>query len=311
MKKPVLTPAQRRKRTIRLLAWGVPSVIVAGVIVVLLARWLREMPAVQDFILSYPGQATLPENAPIGIPAWLNWQHGINAFFIIMIARSGWLVRTTQRPAAHWTRNNKGILRTKNPPRMVSLDLWLHLSLDVVWVANGLLFIVLLFVTGQWMRIVPIHWDVFPNALSAALQYASFNWPLESGWVNYNGLQVLAYFTTVFIAAPLAIISGLRMSGAWPRTATRLNRTYPLELARAVHLPVMFYFVAFITVHVILVLTTGAVRNLNHMYAANNGDSWWGFGIFIGLVVLIAAAWMLARPIFLRPIAGLTGRLSK
>ena len=62
-----------------------------------------------------------------------------------------------------------------------------------------------LFVTGQWMRIVPTSWDVFPNAVSAALQYVSLDWPTENGWVNYNALQLLAYFTTVFIAAPLAI----------------------------------------------------------------------------------------------------------
>lgn len=310
-KKPVLTPAQRKKRTMRMLIWGVPSALVAAVVVVFIARWMREMPAVQEFLLSYPGHSTLPEGAPVGIPVWLSWQHGINAFFIIMIARSGWLVRTTKRPAAHWTRNNTGILRTKNPPRTVSLDLWLHLSLDVIWVLNGLLFIVLLFVTGQWMRIVPTNWDIFPNALSAALQYASFNWPIETGWVNYNGLQVLAYFVTVFIAAPLAIISGLRMSGAWPRNATRLNKAYPLEVARAVHFPVMIYFVIFIVMHVLLVFTTGILHNLNYMYAANDGDSWLGFGIFAGFVVLLAAAWMLARPVFLRPIAALTGRLSK
>ncbi|MFP3802940.1 oxidoreductase, partial [Paraburkholderia sp. SIMBA_027] len=70
---------------------------------------------------------------------------------------------------------------------------------------NGLIFIVLLFATGQWLRIVPTNWDVFPNALSAGLQYASLNWPLENGWNNYNRLQLLTYFLTVFIAAPLAI----------------------------------------------------------------------------------------------------------
>lgn len=310
-KRPALTPAQAKKRRLRTLVWLIPSMLVAAVLVVLAARGLRELPGVQSFLASYPGHSELPDGAPVGIPVWLSWQHGLNAFFLIMIARTGWLVRTTQRPAAHWTRNNAGPLRTKNPPRTVSLDLWLHLSLDVLWVLNGVIFIVLLFVTGQWMRIVPTNWDIFPNALSAALQYASFNWPIEMGWVNYNGLQVLAYFVTVFIAAPLAIITGLRMSGAWPRNATRLNKAYPLELARAVHFPVMIYFVAFIVMHVTLVFTTGILFNLNYMFAANNGESWVGFGIFAGFVLLVVAAWMLARPIFLRPIAALTGRVSK
>ena len=67
---------------------------------------------------------------------------------------------------------------------------------------------------------MPTSWDVFPNAVSAALQYVSLDWPTENGWVNYNGLQQLAYFATVFIAAPLAIVTGVRMSGIWPKKAT-------------------------------------------------------------------------------------------
>ena len=92
------------------------------------------------------------------------------------------------------------------------------LSLDCAVGAQRRLFFVLLFVTGQWMRIVPTSWDVFPNALSAALQYVSLDWPTENGWVNYNSLQLLAYFVTVFIAAPLAIVTGMRMSGPGRRT---------------------------------------------------------------------------------------------
>jgi thiosulfate reductase cytochrome b subunit len=241
----------------------------------------------------------------------LNFQHFLNAFFIILIARTGWLVRTTQRPAAYWTRNNRGLIRTKGEPKKISLDLWLHQSLDVLWVTNGLIFVVLLFITGQWMRIVPTSWDVFPNAVSSAIQYASLNWPLENGWTNYNSLQVLAYFTIVFIAAPLAIITGLRMSNLWPGPSARISKIYPLPLARAVHLPVMIFFVLFIIVHVTLVLTTGALKNLNHMFAANNGDSWLGFGIFALLIALIVAAWILAKPAFLQPLASLGGKVTR
>jgi thiosulfate reductase cytochrome b subunit len=180
----------------------------------------------------------------------------------------------------------------------------------VLWVLNGLVFYVLLFDTGQWTRVVPTSWDVFPNAVSAALQYASLDWPLENGWVNYNALQLLTYFITIFVAAPLAIITGLRMSSAWPKQAG-INKAYPIELARAVHLPVMFYFVAFIIVHVTLVLTTGALRNLNHMYAARDDGGWLGFWIFAASLVVMAGAWIAARPILLRPVAALMGKLSR
>ena len=220
-------------------------------------------------------------------------------------------MRSTPRPKEHWTRNNTGLIKTKGKPAKISLNLWLHLSLDALWVLNGIVFMVLLFTTGQWMRIVPSSGDVVPNALSAALQYASLQWPVENGWVNYNSLQVLAYFTTVFIAAPLAMVTGLRMSGAWPKDAARLNSAYPVELARAVHFPVMLYFVLFVVVHVFLVFTTGTLRNLNHMYAAQDDGGWTGFWIFAASVAVMAVAWLLARPLFLRPIASLMGKVSK
>lgn len=290
------------------------SILIALVglaLLVLAARWLREQPSVQEWLARYPGETELPEGSPVGLPAWLGWQHFLNAFFLLLIIRTGWQVRTTQRPAAYWTRRNTGPLRTKNPPKKISLDLWLHLTLDVLFVLNGLIFIVLIIATGHWVRIVPTSWEVVPNAASAALQYLSLSWPVENGWVNYNSLQLLAYFTIVFVATPLAIITGLRMSGAWPQDAPRLNRAYPVEWARAVHLPVMLFFVAFVIVHVALVLATGALRNLNRMYAARDDDSWVGFWFFAASVVVMAGAWFLARPIFLRPIASLMGKVSR
>ncbi|HEV7167581.1 MAG TPA: hypothetical protein VGN49_06380 [Micrococcaceae bacterium] len=297
-------------------AWVRPALIAAAavlvlLVLVLLAKWLRTLPAIASFITAYPGHAELPAGAPVGLPAWLGWQHFLNMFFLVLIIRSGWMVRTTARPKANWTRNNKGLVRTKNPPKKISLDLWFHLSLDALWVLNGIVFFVLLFATGQWMRIVPTGWDVFPNAVSTAIQYASLNWPIENGWVNYNALQLLSYFVIVFIAAPLAIITGLRMSGAWPRDSSKLNRIYPITAARAVHYPVMLFFVLFVIVHVTLVLATGALNNLNHMYASRNDGSWIGFWIFAASIVVTVGAWFLARPLFLRPVASLTGKVTR
>ena len=301
----------RTRNRLTRFAWLVVGLLVLAFVGVLIARWMRELPAVQDFLTSYPGHSELPDGAAVGFPAWLAWQHFLNAFFLVLIIRTGWLVRTNQRPAAFWTRNNSGPIRTRNSPKKISLDLWLHLSLDALWVLNGVIFYVLIFSTGQWMRIVPTSWDVFPNAISAAIQYTSLSWPTENGWVNYNGLQLLTYFITVFIAAPLAVITGIRMSGAWPQGATRLNRLYPVEVARAVHFPVMLYFVLFIIAHVTLVFATGALRNLNHMYGGRDDESWVGFWFFAGSLVLMALAWFAARPIILRPIAALSGKVSR
>lgn len=293
------------------LVWIIPALIVVAGVVVAIAIWLRSLPGVQSFLTTYPGRSDLPEGTPVGFPAWLAWQHFLNAFFILFVIRSGWLIRTTKRPAAYWTRNNTGLLRTKGEPQRISIHQWFHISVDSLWVLNGIVFYVLIFVTGQWARIVPTSWDIVPNALSAGLQYASLNWPLEMGWVNYNALQVLAYFVTVFIAAPLAVITGLRMTPGLAARWKPFERVYPVQLARLLHFPIMVYFVLFIVVHVFLVLTTGALNNLNHMYAVRDDQSWWGFGIFVVSLVIMAVAWVAAKPSILAMIAGLSGKVRR
>lgn len=293
------------------LVWAVPLALVVAVAIVLFARWLRDLPAVAEWMVQFPGHSELPETAPVGIPAWLGWQHFFNAFFLLLIVRTGWQIRTTKRHEAYWTRNNTGLIRTKNPPTRLSLPLWLHLSLDALWVLNGLIFIVLLFVTGQWMRIVPTSWDVIPNAISAGLQYASLNWPVENGWINYNALQLLTYFVTVFIAAPLAILTGIRMSPAWGLRMRKVTPYVPIAWARKIHFPVMLWFVAFTAVHVFLVLFTGALRNLNHMYAGQDVVNWTGFWIFAASIVVIIGGVIAARPLVIAPIASLFGRVGR
>jgi thiosulfate reductase cytochrome b subunit len=287
----------------RWLVAGVALVVLAAVVVVL-ARWLRGLEPIADFIETHPGSYPLPEGAPVGLPAWLGWQHFFNVFLLVLIVRTGLTSRAEKNPPALWTSR-------RNRRRRMSLVVWLHLALDVLWIANGVVYIVLLFATGQWMRIVPTSWDVIPNALSAGLQYASLIWPLESSWVNYNSLQQLSYFATVFIAAPLAIASGARMSAFWPRDAARLNRFYPFAVASAVHLPVMVYFAAFTFVHVVLVMTTGALRNLNHMFAARDAGDWLGFGIFTLSLLVITAGWALVRPAIVDRLAAVFGDVTR
>ncbi len=281
---------------------GGAALLFAAAMVVFAVRWLLSLEFMQDFLVTYPGEYHLPEGAPVGFPAWLGWQHFFNMFFMVLIIRTGLQIRTEKRPTAFWSSK-------RDRKKKTSLTIWLHQSLDILWLVNGAIFLVLLFATGQWMRIVPTSWEVFPNALSAALQYVSLDWPTENGWVNYNSLQQLAYFATVFLAAPLAAITGYRMSLMWPKQATGLNKAYPIEWARAVHFPVMLYFVLFIIAHVTLVFATGALRNLNHMYAAQDAVNWVGFWIFAASMLVVVGGWIAARPLVVAPIARLFGNV--
>ena len=276
--------------------------VAAAAILVLAARGVTTLPGVPEFLERYPGEYHLPEAAEPGFPWWAQWTHFLNLFLMVLIIRSGYQVRTQQKPPAFWTPKRGG--------KKISINLWLHQSLDILWLANGLIFVVLLFASGHWMRIVPTSWEVFPNALSALLQYMTLDWPVENGWVNYNSLQQLMYFLVVFIAAPLAAITGARMSEFWPKDAKTLNKVYPVEAARAVHFPTMLFFVLFILIHVFLVFATGALRNLNHMYGGTDAVNWVGFWLFAAAIAVTAAGWYAARPLVLAPIAKLFGQVS-
>ena len=290
--------------------WWLVGAVVLGVVAVVAARMVLGTGWGQGFVDKHPGTQPLPDNAPVGFPAWLSWAHFFNMFLMVLIVRTGLQVRNERKPEGYWAPRWA-------PSKKISLTLWLHQALDVLWVINGLVFYILLFATGHWVRIVPTSWDVIPNAVSSGLQYLSLDWPLENGWVHYNALQELAYFATVFIASPLAILSGLRMSSFWSEKWTRAGKVLTAPLARKIHFPVMIYFLVFIVVHVGLVLATGFRRNMAGMFAGRGSvdpsayaTDWTGVWVFLGAVVVIAVAWFLARPRFIAPVAGATGKVS-
>ena len=87
------------------LLWLIPIGFLLLVIGIAVAKGIRELPAVQDFIARYPGESELPEDAPVGLPAWLGWQHFLNLFLMIFIIRSG-ITIIADHPRFYWTRHS-------------------------------------------------------------------------------------------------------------------------------------------------------------------------------------------------------------
>jgi methionine sulfoxide reductase catalytic subunit len=303
------------------LIWLIPAVALGLLVLWVSCAWLRTLPEVSSFVARYPG-TVVPEEQ-LGFPVWMRWQHFLNALFLVPIVRSGLQLlagrprlysRLPAEPGREWLRIQRAYPRDggwpvredgvalpslvglPGPRRTGALARWWHLSIDLLWVVNGIVFYVLLFATGQWARLVPTRLDVFPNALSAALQYASFNFPVTDSWVAYNGAQQLAYFFTVFIAAPLALITGL-MHSPWIAKRLRMSHTRWLEVGRSLHVLVLGYFVVFVILHVTLVLITGALENLNHITLGTNDSGWLGAILMIVQVIVIAVVAVLASPV--------------
>ncbi|MCV7625095.1 cytochrome b/b6 domain-containing protein [Micrococcus luteus] len=292
---------------------AVAGVVVLALLAVLAGRWLRSLDPVADFIATYDGHPVLPEGTPEGMPWWMGWQHFLNMFLMVLIIRTGLQIRHETRPPANFTPTKDGLFSARgNTPKKFSLTIWMHQALDALWLLNGVIFVVLLIVTGHWARIVPTDPHVFQHALSAGIQYLSLDWPTENGWVHYNALQMLSYALVVFVAAPLAALTGWRMSSWFPTEATGLNKAFPMEVARKVHFPVMVFFVAFILVHVFLVAFTGLLTNLNHMYTSRGGATdAWGLVVFLVSVAVTAAAWFFLKPAFTAPVASRFGTVGR
>ena len=145
--KPVKPKAEARLYGSRTLGQWIKRVVLlvvgavaAAAILVLAARGVTTLPGVPEFLERYPGEYHLPEAAEPGFPWWAQWTHFLNFFLMVLIIRSGYQVRTQQKPPAFWTPKRGG--------KKISINLWLHQSLDILWLANGLIFVVLLFASG-------------------------------------------------------------------------------------------------------------------------------------------------------------------
>lgn len=308
------------------LVWLLPIGWALLLLGVAAARYLRGLPAVEEFVRRHPGTGFAIPFAT-AMPVWLRAQHFLNLFFLIFIIRAGaqiladhprlyWTRHST--PGREWLRMQKAVPSTPLwtakqdsltlPKHLglpgirhsIGLARWWHLGIDTLWLANGLVFYVLLFASGEWRRIVPTSWRVFPDSASVLLQYLSLRWPPNDSWVAYNGLQILAYFITVFVAAPLALATGLGMSPALSTRFHGISKRLSIQTARSLHFLVLCWFLLFIFIHVTLVFATGALQNLNHIYAGSNAEDWVGFGLFAASMAVVAVAWFAATPFTLR-----------
>lgn len=254
---------------------------------------------------------------PVGFPFWLSLSHWVNFFFLVLIIRSGLSVLVDHprlywnngcTPRSEWIRftpikvPDDKVWTAKEDARYISPALGLPgykhtIGIARVWhfltvpffLLNGAVFIVLLFCTNQWKRLVPVSWKILPNAWNVLVHYATFNMPVEpNGFYHYNAIQQLSYFGVVFILAPLAMLTGMAMS---PAIENRFH-WYPKlfgnrQSARSIHFLVMIAYVIFIIIHVSLVAATGLVRNMNHITIGTD-DATSRTGLLIGTGIVLA-----------------------
>ena len=321
--KAVHYPPDRRFRV-----WIRPS-FVAGAVVLILLPLLFAWG--QLAIFGFPYISLVPQfnealpTGPHGFPLWIRYAHFFNFVFLMMLIRSGLSILMDHprlyfnndcTPGTEWIRftplrvPKDRVWTAKDDARYISpvyaLPGYRHTVgvarswhfIDVYgFIITGLIFIPLLFITGQWERVVPTSWIVLPQAWNTFVHYSAFHFPPEpNGFYGYNALQQLAYFAAIFLFAPLSILTGAAMSPAAVNRFPWFPRLFGgRQGGRSIHFLMMLMWVGFLIVHVTLVVLTGFERNMNHIVLGT--DNLRPLGMILGFVGIgvVVATWIIAH----------------
>jgi DMSO/TMAO reductase YedYZ molybdopterin-dependent catalytic subunit/thiosulfate reductase cytochrome b subunit len=249
----------------------------------------------------------------IDFPFWLRFAHFINLIFITLLIRSG-IEILSALPKLYFNDDAKlgsewiKFTRKKMPkdklwtsldeeesfPSWIALPGHKNLGLGrhwhffsmIFWFANGVAYYILLFTSGEWIRLVPTSWSIFPEAFNIALKYASFQLPPEPiGGAIYNSLQQLTYFGVVFLLGPFMIATGAAMSPAIAAQFPWYQKVFRgRQVARSLHFLGMLAFVLFIIIHIIMVTVERFPENMGNIVLGNEEGV--SLGIAIGLFAL-------------------------
>ncbi|MBZ5667850.1 MAG: molybdopterin-dependent oxidoreductase [Acidobacteriia bacterium] len=308
--------------------WIRPSVLIiacGALILPIVAAWVEisisGLPYIQAIPQIYPNNFA----GPHGFPVWVRYCHFFNFVFVTMLIRSGLSILVDHprlyfnngcTPGSEWIKftpipvPRDRVWTAKDDSRYISplvatpgyrhtigvARAWHFINVHG-FIFTGIVFAILLFTTEQWRRIVPISWQVAEQAWNTWVYYATFHLPPEpNGFYGYNALQQIAYFSAVFVFGPVAILTGLAMSPAVVNRFPAYARIFGgRQSARSIHFLNMTGFVAFLVVHVMLVVMTGFARNMNHIVMGTDETTKsgmiWGF-VGIGVVVLL---WIFAH----------------
>lgn len=308
--------------------WIRPAILIGIIVFIVLivaAAWIEVAIAGLPHVPAVPQIYPNNFSGPHGFPVWVRYCHFFNFLFVMMLIRSGISILMDHprlyfndgcTPGTEWIRftplrvPRDRLWTAKDDARyitpLVGTPGYRHtIGVARIWhfidvhgfIITGIFFVIMLFDTEQWRRIVPTSPTVLLQAWNTFVHYATFHLPPEpNGFYGYNALQQLAYFSAVFVFGPLAIATGIAMS---PAVVNRFQ-WYPRifggrQAARSVHFLNMLGFLSFLVVHVTLVVITGFARNMNHIVMGTDDQNPIGMYLgFVGIAVVILS-WVVAH----------------
>jgi len=224
---------------------------------------------------------------PTFFPMWVVVTHFLNIFLMVLMFRSGIEVLSAFPklywyddcpPGREWLRLSKKMYAADSSrpwssmdeeeswspmialPGRKNLGLGRHWHFMTVpfWIVTGGVYVALAFATGYWHYLVPTHWSIVPDSIRAVGTYLHFQLPAKIPGEPFEPAQKLAYFTVVFLLAPLQIATGAAMSPTILARFPWYGRLFGgKQGARSIHFLGMCAFAVFIALHVLLVVVHG------------------------------------------------------
>ncbi len=143
--------------------------------------------------------------------------------------------------------------------------LW-HFFFAWVLVLNGAVYLASGFASGHFRKDLLPSWHDLGRIGRTTWDHLLFRFPKGEEARRYNVLQKLAYLVVIVVFLPVIVLAGLTMS-------PRMDAAFPLLLtifdgrqsARTVHFILAWALVAFVLIHVFMVLISGVWNNLRSM----------------------------------------------
>jgi thiosulfate reductase cytochrome b subunit len=153
-----------------------------------------------------------------------------------------------------------------------------HFFFAWLFVVNGLAYLAFAVAGGHLKRdLIPRRDQLSPrHVLHEIVTHARFQFPKGEAARRYNVLQKLAYLGVILVLLPMMLATGLSMSPGVGAAAPWLDDLFGgRQSARTIHFLSALLIVAFIVVHLVMVVASGLWNNLRSMitgrYAIETG----------------------------------------
>jgi thiosulfate reductase cytochrome b subunit len=190
---------------------------------------------------------------------------GITTVFGHRFETTGVLGLSRDTLGSSWARGFPSWATLPGEQSLAEGRLW-HFFFAWILVLNGAVYLASGFASGHFRKDLLPSWHDLGRIGRTTWDHLLFRFPKGEEARRYNVLQKLAYLVVIVVFLPVIVLAGLTMS-------PRMDAAFPLLLtifdgrqsARTVHFILAWALVAFVLIHVFMVLISGVWNNLRSM----------------------------------------------